>query len=170
MISVNIKFMLGIIFLIFVYGEIYSQYLDENQVIEVNSFAFAQQNVAFTTGQSLRLQNDPTPRLNTISFEIAVFVPIITYGRLIELRNENMVSINGGVAWFDGLLPLASVTVLLGGPRHYFETGPGLIISDELLIPIFYRFHAKNGLRLKGGFELYGGVIPFPSVALGHAF
>ncbi len=97
-------------------------------------------------------------------------LPTINYERIIWVRNSVGLGFSAGAVSMEdlGIFPKYSGSLLLGGPKHFFQ--PEIInIGRGFILFVFdYKFHAKNGFYVKGGITTRVGVVP--NLGVGFSF
>ena len=128
------KRLIHILILTFIFCEIYSQEVDK---------------------ESIRIV-----RKNSFYIENQIFIPSINYDRIIPVSDKIGIAVKAGFFYFDEIILIEEIDIILGRSKHFFETGflnfGTLNESYGIGGQIGYRFIGNKGLLLKAGMLVWG--------------
>ncbi len=134
--------------------------------------SFSQTNQTITVASSEDNATMYSIRLNSVSCEDLI---MFTYQRLLPANEKLAVSLRAGFMIWDPVLPLAEVGLVTGGPKHFFETGLGVLLDPIegggfFTVRAGYRYQAPQGFlfKLSGIYSPDNFILPL--IGVGYAF
>jgi hypothetical protein len=97
-------------------------------------------------------------------------IPGINYERIVWVRKGIGFGLSAGAVSMEdlGIFPKYSGSLILGGPKHFFQPEIINIGVGYILFVFDYKFQAKNGFYVKGGITTGVGVVP--NLGVGFSF
>ena len=113
-------------------------------------------------------------RKNSIYLEWEYIFISLNYDRIIPLSNKLGLSLRLGVMGskiLNKIRILGESTLLIGGLKHFFDPGIGIMYNERFLkfIRIGYRFQGSNGILFRFAPILVRGA-PFFGISIGYSF
>lgn len=96
-------------------------------------------------------------------------LPTVNYERTAPIRRGIALGVSlGAVIIEEDVLSRISGSVLLGGPKHFFQPEIVFINQGFTIFTFNYKYQTSGGLYLKGGITTRVGVVP--ALAVGYSF
>lgn len=110
---------------------------------------------------------------NSIYFQLLSFInptlPTINYERTVPLKQGIGLGFSlGAVLIEEDVLSRISASLLLGGPKHFFQPEIVFINIGFTVFTFNYKYQTNRGVYLKGGITTRVGVVP--TLAVGYSF